>query len=823
MSTPAHIIHLYSLLGDGTTFLPIPRGSKGPVVPGWQTISLADSKDPHFQITFKPKPGSTRPRQVPYQGLLRQGNVGVLLGEASAGLCAIDVDCDTWIEPLVALNPWLKDTLQTKGSRGQNFWVRLSDPEEMASFNLSGPDGKTAVEFRGNGRQSVIWGRHPKGHDYAILHEATPVATSLAGIQWPEGLTRGKESSAYTEFAAEAYPIPETPRLKRRRVQTEKMLEHVLWIDNTTAFCKCPGEAEHTNKNGSRDCMVMVDSTPTIYCFHTACADVVRDANRSLRDGIRGNEGLETPGGTVSRDEISDEIFRRLAEQRTLFSRGEAVVEIGTGEAGAAVLQPMNANAIVSRFEQVASFWRTKLDKEGNRKREPAMLTSQMAGELMSCGGVHRILPRIDTIHNCPILVEDGSQLVVATRGYHESRRVYVVDGSAPMDVSVDEAVAALYDLLSEYHFVSDGDRARALAAIVTPALLWANMIQRAPLSAVEADEHQTGKTTMQKIVAAIYNEVASYVVKRTGGVGSLDESMGTALVSGKTFTLLDNLREDVNSQMLEALMTSSGLFPVRIPGKAEIHVDPSKIIFQMTSNGFKMTPDLAARSSIIRIRKRHGHAFRDYGDTKGIEDYVRENHGYFLGCVFAVLRAWHAAGKPTTGTVEHDFRDWAGKLDWISRHVFNAGPLLDGHRAAQKKISSLFVGWFEVTASAFKKSGDWNQWLRASYIGESCIALGIEVPGADRIAGSVSVARIGVATGRCMSHVFPKDGGNYQVVPIEEGYAHCRVIKTKRDDGHGLRESRVYRFSESPEHDLTDLGEEEDAPDASETRVDFK
>jgi len=56
-----------------------------------------------------------------YQAHLQRGNVGVLLGPASDGLCAIDIDDDRDMEPFFNLNPGLRDTLITRGARLSNM------------------------------------------------------------------------------------------------------------------------------------------------------------------------------------------------------------------------------------------------------------------------------------------------------------------------------------------------------------------------------------------------------------------------------------------------------------------------------------------------------------------------------------------------------------------------------------------------------------------------------------------------------------------------------------------------------------------------------
>ncbi len=76
----------------------------------------------------------------------------------------------------------------------------------------------------------------------------------------------------------------------------------VDWQTPVSGFCRCPGEALHTQHNGRKDCRVSVDGAPTIFCFHASCAEAVAEANRRLRRelGVVSWE-IGLPGGRVLR------------------------------------------------------------------------------------------------------------------------------------------------------------------------------------------------------------------------------------------------------------------------------------------------------------------------------------------------------------------------------------------------------------------------------------------------------------------------------------------------------------------------------------------
>lgn len=159
-----HIHQLYALLGEDTVLLPIPDKKKGPIFKGWQNTTVEQTKESK------------------YQRKLQNGNIGVLLGEASNGLCSIDLDSDEVFNEFLELNPKLKETLQTKGARGANVWVRIiGDYPKLSKFADWG-------EWRANGGQTVIHGVHPLGKPYKIINEAKPVEIRFEEIIWPKYL-----------------------------------------------------------------------------------------------------------------------------------------------------------------------------------------------------------------------------------------------------------------------------------------------------------------------------------------------------------------------------------------------------------------------------------------------------------------------------------------------------------------------------------------------------------------------------------------------------------------------------------------------------------
>jgi hypothetical protein len=300
-----------------------------------------------------------------------------------------------------------------------------------------------------------------------------------------------------------------------------------------------------------------------------------------------------------------------------------------------------------------------------------------------------------------------------------------VLDGEAPEEVPLDDAFQSLKGLLAYFDFVTQSDLSRALASFLTPAMKMGGLLQgHVPITVAEADESQSGKGLLQKMLAAIYGETPSIAVLKRGGVGGADESFFEKLVNGRPFIQLDNYRGVLDSPALESFLTADRCFPCRIPLVREIEVDPSRFFILLTSNGVETTRDLANRSNIVRIRKRHG---IDFPDTLS---EIRSRQPYYLGCVFAIIREWHRLGKPQTNETRHDFRGWCRPLDWISQNLWRLPPLMDGHQSAQERVSNPALTFLRKIAVEVGRAGSIGVPLSASEIYDLAERANLEIPG---------------------------------------------------------------------------------------------
>lgn len=203
-------IERLTALLPGAVLLPIPRREKAPRgfdAKDWQNTTFEETQRHH------------------YQARLRQAeNTGVLLGQPSGSLCAIDIDDDELIQGFLDLNPDFARTLCSKGQRGCQFWVIIEGDYPHQVAKLKHPGGRTYGEWRADGGQSVIRGIHPEGMHYQLLCASPPVRIRFDQIRWPlDWVLPWKNSPPITELPTVVAPAPSAEISDRVRAYLDKV------------------------------------------------------------------------------------------------------------------------------------------------------------------------------------------------------------------------------------------------------------------------------------------------------------------------------------------------------------------------------------------------------------------------------------------------------------------------------------------------------------------------------------------------------------------------------------------------------------------------
>lgn len=436
------------------------------------------------------------------------------------------------------------------------------------------------------------------------------------------------------------------------------------------------------------------------------------------------------PGLETTIVESSQKIGGLLAKTERHYNRGGVLVRKLDSAAEAVRLEPISPPAFCSEIESVATVLEWKDSEKHGPNLRHAVCKESHARQIMAATAFLSQLPPITLVSPAPVLIERGGELHVIN-GYDRESGIWAA-GPDVEEVDLETAKSLLGAMLADFNFATESDRSRAVAAVITPALIMGKLISgRSPIDAGEADESQSGKGFRLKLTAAVYRQQIHAVAQRERGVGGIQEAFDAKLIEGHTFISLDNIRGKINSPGFESFLTEQ-TYSARIPHSPPMTIDPSRVVVMLTTNKAELTPDLANRCSITRILKRPvGTDYAKFPEGD-IHAHIVANQPNFLGAVFAIVREWYRQRKPRIDAPRHDFRIWAGSLGYIVEKILGGAPLLQGHREIQNRMSNPSANWLRDIAIEICRRGLDGKKLRPGKILDLILDAGIETPGID-------------------------------------------------------------------------------------------
>lgn len=464
------------------------------------------------------------------------------------------------------------------------------------------------------------------------------------------------------------------------------------------------------------------------------------------------------------------------------------------------VLRLFSPDEACSEFESVAQI------KNQHPQKGPihAVFKEADAKRILGSEQFYNRLPLIRIVTKCPVIIELVDEATAVINDYHRESGIFAA-GDQPATMDINVAIKTILSIIDEFDFKSPADKSRCIAAIITPALIMGGIGKfRAPIIFVEADESQSGKGFIVKLIASIYNDIVYVINQQNGGVGSLEESLSERLVEGRNFISIDNLtalkKNGVfNSDKLCSLMTED-TFSARVPHKGGIVIDPRLHTIFITTNGCLLSIDLMNRSCPIAIKKRHHFKYKEYPEGS-VLDHVRQNSSMFQGAIFTIIQEWVRDGKPRTSTTAHEssFTPWAQSLDWIVQNIMGQAPLLGGYEQVRHRITSPYMQNLRDIALTVIKTRE-NEWLTVSDILEQVGPTGIKLPGTDAecdyetmTEGAIDNAKRQL--GLSFKRAFDNDG--HDDVLILDGVRITRKEEAKTYDNGTIKNLKYYNFSD--------------------------
>ena len=320
-------------------------------------------------------------------------------------------------------------------------------------------------------------------------------------------------------------------------------------------------------------------------------------------------------------------------------------------------------------------------------------------------------LPGLRSIVHAPVFAPDKT--LHCDPGYHPAGQTYLhlARGFSVPEVAeqptvqdVEEARRLIEDeLLGDFPFVSQADRANAIALFLVPYVR--NLINGpTPLNLIEAPTMGSGKGLL---VNALLRPAVGAHLNLMPAANDDDEwrkRIHGQLVQAPAVILIDNITSALDSGSLASVLTTTMWSDRRLGSNQIVHM-PVRCVWIATANNPTMTTELARRSVRIRIDPKVDRPWQRGEESfrhPDLRQWADEHRGELVAAALTLVRNWIAQGAHLGAAHLGSFEQWSQTMGGI---LASAGiPKFLGNLDAFYEEADLegtvwrqFIGqWFE-------------------------------------------------------------------------------------------------------------------------------
>jgi hypothetical protein len=282
-------------------------------------------------------------------------------------------------------------------------------------------------------------------------------------------------------------------------------------------------------------------------------------------------------------------------------------------------------------------------------------------------------LPTLDRIVAAPILTPTGA--IADTEGYcAETRTYYAPDPflrlpALPLTPSDDEIERAreliLDELLGQFPFVGESERAHAVALLILPFVREA-IDGPTPLHLIEKPTPGTGATLL--VDALTFPFLGSPLGTMTEGRDEEEwrKRITATLRNGPAAVLIDNIRHRLDSSALSSAITTP-CWEDRVLGASETLRARVRCAWIATGNNPALSGEMARRTVRIRLDAKVDRPWlREGFRHPNLRGWVAERRGEIIRAALTLCRTWVVAGMPRSSATLGMFDSWAGVIGGI-------------------------------------------------------------------------------------------------------------------------------------------------------------
>ena len=449
--------------------------------------------------------------------------------------------------------------------------------------------------------------------------------------------------------------------------------------------------------------------------------------NRQLRDVIADAwtaiHAINEPTGP----DIRDKPF--------IFQKGGALVRIaGTGTQGR--IEALGDTAMYGILARSANWLR--VTEEAVLAAPPSRDTAR---DMMV--NPDPALPPLESVVRTPTFGKDAT--LITAPGYHRADALWMFSDDSleipevpvqPTREQIGHARGLLVDeLLVDFPFVRDSDRAHAVAAILLP-FLQRIIGDLAPIHLIEAPTQGSGKGLLATLISIVSTGSASEGRTVPESEDEVRKMITAELITGRPIILLDNLTEKrkLDSAALASVVTLPW-WTDRLLGESTMLHLRNNALWLMTGNNPRLSGEMSRRCIRLRIDPRIDMPWLRAGFKHPlIAEWAHENRSALVHAALTLVQAWIAAGKPLHTARLGSFESWSGimggvlEVAGIPGFLCNLNELYEAADTDGQMWREFTGAWWEAYHEEPKKVGELNQFCE-----ERDLMLGVRGDGSAR------------------------------------------------------------------------------------------
>ena len=414
----------------------------------------------------------------------------------------------------------------------------------------------------------------------------------------------------------------------------------------------CPWVEEHTDAvDGGTAYFEPDDNWPLggFKCLHGHCAERhVRDLLRVFDIEVgaaRMKPIIRIMAGEIHR--VVDAAERELAQCRRHYQRGGLIVTVATDPGTRETrVQEVSQPALVRALAGAATWERFDARAQSWVRTDPPARHATVLYDASSY--VH--LSVLNGLTRQSYLRPDGS--LMAAAGYDPATGMFGVFAARefsvperPSRADAEAGLALLQDLLAEFSFATESDRAAALAAILTATIR--PSLALAPMFHARAHMVGSGNSYLCELITAFATPQRGTPTTFPGDDEECRKLLLAELLRAPAVIEFDNLTGDLVAHKSLCTVLTSEFLTGRILGVSKTATVSTRALFLSSGNNVGPVQDMTRRCITIRLDPSvEIPAARTFKRPDLVRELLRQR-GRYVSAALTIVRAWIVAGRP--------------------------------------------------------------------------------------------------------------------------------------------------------------------------------